>query len=148
MIQGHDCMSNKQLIILWRGCIYQTPPPCNVNFSTVYPWFIFSFPSPWLVAVSWIKSSHCPTILPMLYTPYSFSYFINLSGSLVLNLRLLQVILGLLGICVHFCSYKWAQRLCFIFDFFIYTNSYVNRTAGEIAIFGVRSLRCTGLLSY
>ena len=43
------------------------------------------------------------------------------------------------GFRVHFCSYKWPQRL--IFDVFIHTNSHVNRTAREIAILVTRLFR-------
>ena len=51
-----------------------------------------------------------------------------------------------LGLWVLFCSYKWTQRLCWIFGVFIHPFSQVNHTAEEIAILGVRSLRRSRLL--
>ena len=61
-----------------------------------------------------------------------------------LKFFLLQVYLVL---HVHFCSYKWTQRLCLIFDTFTHPNSHINHTAGEIAILGVHLLKLPGLLS-
>ena len=52
-----------------------------------------------------------------------------------------------LSLPVYFCSNKWIQKLRLIFDVFIHPNSHVNRTVGEIAILGVRSIQHPGLLS-
>ena len=49
---------------------------------------------------------------------------------------------------VHFYSYELTQRLCFIFYIFIHTNSRVNRTAGEISIFGICSFTAPVLLFF
>ena len=69
----------------------------------------------------------------MLYTPYSFPHTYPSGWK---NWPSILDFFGwscvYLGLRVHFCSFKWTQGLCLIFDVFIHPNYHVNHTASEM----------------
>ena len=97
--------------------------------------------------INWLIFIACQLVF-VVYTLFFFLFVSIWTESLVFCLGLFGWSWVYLSLRINFYFYKWKLKLCLIFGVFIYPNSHVNRTAGELTLLGICSIRCTALLSF